>query len=263
MNARKLAKYWLYNSMPGFRGHFPYFGTSVYFPKDALLFRAVCEQGIFEADIVQRMVKLARPNTTVMDIGANLGLMSVPVLQACTSCRVVAFEPSPSSLPYLQRTAAASPYRDRWTVVGAGVASQSGELDFTVGSPRDALYEGFRSHDRIAGGRVIKVPVTTLDETWRTLGEPEVSLIKIDVEGAEGGVFAGAAAVLQRWRPAILVEWFDAYLNRFDTPATDLLRIAAPLDYRIFTIPAGVPVDDARALAAQMIDCQNFLLLST
>src|SRR5689334_6078554 len=97
MNARKFIKYWLYNSFPGLSGRFPYFGTHVHFPKDALVFRAVCDQGIFEADIVQRMVKLAQPDSMVFDVGANLGLMSVPVLEKCQTCRVVSFEPSPSS----------------------------------------------------------------------------------------------------------------------------------------------------------------------
>lgn len=262
MNARKLAKYWLYNSVPGFSGRFPYFGTHVYFPKDALIFRAVCDQGIFEAEIVQRMVKLAKPNTTVFDVGANLGLMSVPVLTECPTCRVVSFEPSPSSLPFLERTRTESSYRDRWTIVGAGVAEQAGELGFSVGSPHDALYEGFRSGDRIAGARTVKVPVTTLDAEWQRLGQPEVSLIKVDVEGAEAGVFAGARQLLAACRPAILVEWYAPYLNRFGTAPAELLRIASPFNYRIFTVPAGVPVDDERALAAQMIDCQNFLLLS-
>jgi FkbM family methyltransferase len=262
MNARQLAKYWLYNSMPGFSGRFPYFGTPVYFPKNALLFKAVCEQGIFEPEIVQRMVTFARPETTVFDVGANLGLMSVPVLKGCRSCRVVSFEPSPSSLPFLERTHASSPYRDRWTVVKAGVADRAGELDFAVGSPNDALYEGFRSGDRIPGARVIKVPVTTLDDEWHKLDDPDVSVIKIDVEGAEAGVFAGAQRLLERCHPAILVEWFGPYLGRFATKPQELLGIAERFDYRIFTVPAGVPVDDERALAAQMVDCQNFLLLS-
>ena len=262
MNARKLAKYWLYNSVPGFSGRFPYFGTPVYFPKDALIFRAVVDQGIFEAEIVQRMVRLSKPKTTVFDVGANLGLMSVPVLKECATCQVVSFEPSPSSLPFLERTRNESAYRDRWKIVGAGVAERAGQLDFATGSPRDALYEGFRSGDRINGARVISVPVTTLDDEWKSLGEPQVSLIKVDVEGAEAGVFAGAHLLMHRWHPAILVEWYAPYLDRFHTKPTELLRLARQFDYRIFTVPAGVPIDDERALIAQMIDCQNFLLLA-
>ena len=73
---------------------------------------------------------------------------------------------------------------------------------------------------------------------------------------------AGVRALLERRHPAILVEWFAQYLARFDTRPDDLLRIADRYQYRIFTVPAGVPVDDARALQAQMIGCQNFMLLS-
>ncbi len=261
LRLRTLAKYWLYNAVPGFAGRYPYFGTRVHFPKDALLLYAVCDQGVFEPDIAARMVKLARPNSTVFDVGANLGLMSIPVLQACSTCQVVAFEPSPSSLPFLRRTVAESAYRDRWIVAGTALAERPGELDFTVGSSQDALYEGFRSGDRIVGGRTVRVPVTTLDAEWRQLGEPEVSLVKIDVEGAEGGVLHGSRAVIERCRPAILVEWFAPYLGRFGTPPSDLLRFAAAFGYRVFSVPTGVPVDDARALTVQMMDCQNFLLL--
>lgn len=262
MTVRQLAKYWLYNSVPGFSGRFPYFGTPVHFPKHAVVFRAVCEQGIFEREIVQRMVKLAKPRTTVFDVGANLGLMSVPVLEKCGDCRVVSFEPSPNSLPFLERTRAGSAYRDRWTVIGAAVADGPGELDFTIGSGRDALFEGFRPSDRISGSKTIKVPVTTLDETWHRLQEPMVSLIKIDVEGAEAGVLRGATALLDRCRPAVVVEWVAAYLERYQTPTSELLQAAQRHHYRIFTIPGGVPVDDERALTAQMIDCDNFLLLA-
>ena len=262
MNVRQLAKYWFYNSVPGISGRFPYFGTLVHFPKNAVVFKAVCDQGIFESDIVQRMVKLAKPGTTVFDVGANLGLMSVPVLQECRDCRVVSFEPSPNSLPYLERTRAGSAHRERWMVIGAAVADRSGELDFTIGSGTDALFEGFRPSARISGAKTIRVPVTTLDDSWRRLGDPVVSLIKIDVEGAEAGVFRGATALLDRCRPAIVVEWAAAYLERYQTQPSDLLRVAGRYHYRIFTIPGGVPVDDDRALAAQMIDCDNFLMLA-
>jgi FkbM family methyltransferase len=184
------------------------------------------------------------------------------VLQECRDCRVVSFEPSPNSLPYLERTRAESSHRDRWTVIGAAVAEHSGEHAFTIGSPMDALYDGFRSGDRIAGARTITVPVTTLDETWRELGQPAVSFIKIDVEGAEAGVLNGAEALLGQCHPAVVVEWIAPYLQRFRTPAPELLEIAHRHNYRVFTIPGGAPVDNESALAAQMIDCDNFLLLA-
>ena len=261
MNARGTIKYWLYNSCPGFAGRFPYHGTVVHFPPGAMLFRAICQQGAFEADVIDRLVRLSRPHTTVLDVGANIGLMAVPVLRSCSTCRVVSFEPSPSSLPSLQRTATGSSYRDRWTVVGKGLSHQAGQLDFAVGSPADAPFEGFNSAEQIAGARMVKVPVSTLDDEWHELGSPEVSVVKIDVEGAEGLVLDGGQKLFEAWRPDVLVEWCEPYLRRFGTPPEQLMSFAAKGRYRIFTVPHGVPVDDERTLRVQMIECQNFLLL--
>ena len=260
MTLRRRAKYWLYNSVPGFAGRFPYYGSSVHFPPGAPIFRVICEQGGFEPEIVERLVKLARPGTTVFDVGANLGLMAIPVLRACESCRVVSFEPSPNSLRFLRQTKRDSTFGDRWQVIEKALAGAAGELDFVVGRPADALFEGFKSH-HIPNAKTIKVPVSTLDDEWRAMGAPAVSAVKIDVEGAEDQVLDGASAMLSAERPALVLEWHDSYLQRFDTPPGRLLAIASSYGYQIFTVPHGIEVRDAAALLVQMMACQNFLLL--
>jgi FkbM family methyltransferase len=259
---RSVFKKWLYGSCPGFAGRFPYYGTSVHFPPRATLFRAVCEHGTFEPDVTERLVQSARPDATVFDVGANIGLMAIPVLRSNPSCRVVSFEPSPNSLPFLIRTAAESAYRDRWTVVGKGLSDQCGETDFVVGRPEDAVYEGFKKSDRTSAARVVKVPITTLDEEWRQLSRPYVSSLKVDVEGAEGLVLAGGAELFHACHPDVVIEWHPPYLRRFGTPSNQLLSFARTFNYRVYTIPAGVPVDDDRTLRVQSITCQNYLLLS-
>ena len=262
MTIKRRLKYWLYNFVPGLAGRFPYHGSTVHFPPGAPVIREICERCAFEGEVIDRLIKVARPGTTVFDVGANIGLMAIPVLRACDSCRVVSFEPSPNSLPYLQSTARDSAYADRWTVRGVALAAAAGELDFTVGRPEDALFEGFNSGSRIANARVIKVPVSTIDEEWRALGRPSVSAIKIDVEGAEGGVLEGAGDLLSAQRPALVIEWHEPYLARFGTRPDTLLTLIARYGYQIFTIPGGVPVPDAAGLRVQLMSCQNYLLVA-
>jgi FkbM family methyltransferase len=261
MTFKRRLKYFLYNFIPGLAGRFPYYGNTVHFPAGAPVFREICERGAFEPDIIDRLCKLARPGTTIFDVGANIGLMAIPVLRGCDTCRVVSFEPSPNSLPYLQATARASTFADRWMVRGVALSSMPGELDFTIGRPEDALFEGFNSASAIANVRVIKVKVSTVDEEWRALDRPTVSVIKIDVEGAEGGVLGGASELLAAQRPAVLLEWHESYLSRFGTAVGSLLTIANRFGYQLFTIPAGVPVNDGTALRVQMLSCQNYLLM--
>lgn len=255
-------KYRLYNAVPGFAGRVPFHGVTLHTPPDSLALWAVCADGGFEPEVVRRLVAFTRPGTLMFDVGGNAGLMAIPVLRQVPGSRVVSFEPSPTSLPWLERTARESEFRDRWAIAAKALSDEAGEADFAVGGARDAFYEGFKSHERIAGGRSVRVQVSTLDAEWAALGRPEVSVIKIDVEGAEGLVLRGASEVLRSQRPSIVLEWNAAYLRRFDTAAGDLLTLAREFDYRIFTIPGGVPVDDDCALRVQLIGCDNFLLVA-
>jgi FkbM family methyltransferase len=183
------------------------------------------------------------------------------VLREVPDCCVVSFEPSPTSLPWLTKTAIGSEFRDRWQIVPKALSHAPGEAEFAIGGSRDALFEGFKSHDRIAGGRSVRVPVSTLDAEWAAAGRPEVSVVKIDVEGAEGLVLDGGGELLMHGRPAVVLEWHHAYLRRFGTPFSYLLAVAERYRYRIFTVPAGIPVDDEQMLAVQAVGCDNFLLM--
>lgn len=260
MSLRRRAKYWLYSSVPGFAGRVPYYGTMVHFPRRAPVFRVMCENGGFEPEIIERLVRLTRPGTTMFDIGANLGLMAIPVLRACASCRVVSFEPSPNSLSCLRHTVRESGFGERWLLVEKALGERSGDASFVIGRPEDALFEGFKSA-ALRDARTITVPVSTLDAEWAALGSPDVSVVKIDVEGAEHQVLGGAGALLAAKRPALVLEWHEPYLERFGTPPERLAAFASEHHYRIFSIPDGVAVPDAVALRVQLMSCQNFLLL--
>ena len=247
--------------MPGVAGRVPYYGTTVHFPPRAPVFRVMCENGRFEPEIIDRLVELARPDTTVFDVGANLGLMAIPVLHGCQSCRVVSFEPSPNSLAFLRKTVAGAGYGARWHVVEKALAARPGQLDFAIGRPEDALFEGLKSGDRIANARTIVVPVSTLDDEWIALGSPAVSVVKIDVEGAEGHVLEGARALLAAEQPVLLIEWHAPYLRAIRHAADRLARGRNVVPLPDLQRAPGIPVTDAVALRAQMLSCQNFLLL--
>ena len=73
----------------------------------------------------------------------------------------------------------------------------------------------------------------TIDDLLAARGWPEVSLIKIDVQGAEGRVLAGAAETLRRFHPALFLEIDDHQLRRYGSSADALLRSIAALGYTI------------------------------
>src|SRR5207249_2962649 len=150
----------------------------VRYPKGAWIIEAACEQGIFEFENTTLVSRMVRPGTWYYDVGANLGFLSIPVLRQNPDVRVASFEPSPTYLPYLTKTAEDSPFKDRWQVVGAAVGAAVGEVEFGVGAVN--AYDDMIANAtyRPKAERTVKVPLTTLDEFWRAAGRPEVSVIK-------------------------------------------------------------------------------------
>jgi hypothetical protein len=70
------------------------------------------------------------------------------------------------------------------------------------------------------------VRAVTLDALWAEHGEPELSAVKIDVEGAEPAVLRGATRLLEPWHPAVLIEANDDALRDVQT------ALLEPLGYR-------------------------------
>ncbi len=261
MTLRRKLKKWLYGSCPGLAGSFPYCGVKTYFPKGSSIFARACEQGIYEASITRLLVGLTRPGTTMLDVGANIGLTSLPVLHARPTAKVISFEPSPNTLGSLRRTRDESALTDRWQVMGKAAGRAPGTIDFFISSADlgdfDSLVDTGRSGER----RKVTVDVTTLDEVWEQQGRPAVSVIKIDVEGAETDVLAGARKLVESERPHIILEWYEDNLKPYGYDPASLLDIAAGLNCKVVSVPGLVPVDNAGVLKVHMITADAFMLV--
>lgn len=257
---RKLRKF-VYGKIPGFAGSFPYYGARVFFPAGSHIFHLACEQGVYEHENVVRLLSLVRPNTYFFDIGANIGLMSLPVLHGCHDCTVLSFEPSPNTLPYLLRTAKESRYSDRWIIVGKAAGEKSGETRFHIATPEEGAFDGIHETKRVAAEKEIVVAMTTIDAEWETLGRPPVSVIKVDVEGSEIATLNGGRGCIATERPFLLLEWNTANLRASNCSPEQLLEFAAELKYSVVSMPHLIPVSDRLSIRTQMLGTESFLLV--
>jgi FkbM family methyltransferase len=197
----------------------------------------------------------------MFDVGGNLGLMAIPVLNSVPECTVVSFEPSPNSLPFLRRTIAGAGFGDRWRLVERALGATPHRADFSLSRPEDGLYDGLKSTGRAAEAGRAQVDVTTLDAEWNDLGRPPVSTIKIDVEGGELDVIRGATECLKATRPTILIEWNATNLAPYRVEPASLLEVARNIDYDLYALPSIIPVRNESELNLHMISTESLLLV--
>lgn len=196
----------------------------------------------------------------MFDIGANLGLMAIPVLSAVADSRVISFEPSPNTLPCLRRTVAGSAFGNRWQLIEKAVAATPGVAEFSVSDPRESLFDGFKSTQRVAEAGRVTVDVTSVDIEWKRLGWPNVSVIKIDVEGAELGVLEGAVACIAATHPHVLVEWNRVNLDAYKIAINALTDFVVANQYCLYALPDIIPVRSNAELELHSIRTESFLM---
>jgi FkbM family methyltransferase len=148
---------------------------------------------------------LVGPGATVLDVGANLGFYSALfAAQVGPRGRVVAFEPSPRVFAKLRATIARNRL-DQVVGVNCGCGSAAGEAvlhQVSASTGSGSLVAG------AAAGETVEI--RRLDDIPEARERPP-QLIKIDVEGFEPEVLAGARAILAEHRPLLYVELCGEY----------------------------------------------------
>ena len=175
-------------------------------PDDRIMAPQMVVYRQWERPLSQWFTQVVTPDTVFVDVGANFGYFTVLAASRIGPSgqgRVVAFEPNPKLAALLQRN-----LQINWSMApvdfhAAAVAEQAGTVQLHVPAGASAN----ASLTRIAGeGEVVDVAAVRLDDV--VPADIAVDVLKIDVEGHEAGVLAGAKAVIAR-SPAIriVMEW--------------------------------------------------------
>lgn len=167
-------------------------------------------------------------SATVIDIGANEGVFSAGILAIAPQAHIVAVEPGPAPRQRLRARLGGYPNVE---IVDVAVARESGIATFhlTAHDHGSSLRPPRPESQEVMGAGVevieeLEVRTLALDDL---VGEREVDVLKIDVQGAELDVLRGGRRTLERTR-AVLIEmnFFSQYAGdaTFDTLHTEMTR---------------------------------------
>ena len=186
---------------------------------------------------------LVGPGDVCFDIGAAYGMYTFPLAALVgPSGAVHSFEPQRRPrgvLAAVRGAVGASHVR----LSDSGMGRAAGHLQLVLPSRYGLPISG---HAHLADGlaptgaagaaaRRIRVPVTTIDDVCAERTIERVRFIKADVEGFEPEVLQGAARVLERDMPALLLEIEDRHLERYGRRAEDVSRMLRERGYGMAT----------------------------
>lgn len=178
-----------------------------------------------------------------LDVGANIGLVTLYIARRFPKRTVHAFEPNPSAYDSLRGNIALNGCDN--------VRPHHEALSDTNGEIRFLAHERHRATCRIGtakdqGG--IRVPCATLDTVCQREKIGQIAFLKIDVEGFEEDVLRGAAGILRRNPPRLVYyEVCPGYGQLLDKDTMGPTRILQDSGYQIHSIgPDGALVPNAK-----------------
>lgn len=193
---------------------------------------------------IRGLTHVVKPGDTVLDVGAALGMYTVPLsyLTGPTG-RVFSVDPQPRNfhvVRFLRRLVGTSGGTIRRIAFGPQPGESSIAVPIILGLP-------IFGHGHISDGvqqkgphriRYTPTPLDTIDSWVDRDGIEKVSFIKVDVEGFEPSVVEGAHRLIDRDHPSLLLEIEDRRLVRYGrTTAADFHAhlLGRWPEYRMYT----------------------------
>lgn len=189
---------------------------------------------VFEGEVVEEALRHIKPGTTVLDLGANFGQMTV--LFARKAAWVYAFEADPFICELLRMNRKENGARNV-NVYQEAVWNIAGEmLPYQLPNGRFAGYGSYGIH----------LPKTSTCQWVRSVTVDDyrpyrpISFMKVDVQGSDLRAMQGARATIARYRMPIIFEFEDLFCEEFGTCLDDYLGFVHEIGYEVTKIINGV-----------------------
>jgi FkbM family methyltransferase len=192
---------------------------------------------------------------TFVDVGTNIGQTLIKVASiGGIDLSYIGFEPNPSAAFYMEKLIEINGFKNA-SVIPIGLSNECKVVTMSLSDQVDAgasVVQGFRDANFYSASKYVSV--SRGDDVLETLGIKDISILKIDFEGAETEVIIGLAGTLRSSRPFVLCEILPIVEGFSDSVNHKRLSLARQveseirsLEYEIFQITSDcmfVKVDD-------------------
>lgn len=178
----------------------------------------------------EKLYGLVKENSTILDIGTNIGETLLNFAKRNTKGRIYGFEPVPYLFRRVTKNISLNPFKNI-EVNNIALSNTAETLYFDLPTNNNS---GGINMNKVASGTSEKVEARTLDSFIAEKGITATDLIKIDVEGFEMNVLEGAKNTLEQFSPTLFIELDDSNLRSKGSSSKELVSFLKDRNYRIF-----------------------------
>jgi FkbM family methyltransferase len=169
----------------------------------------------------------------ILDVGANRGLWTREALKFFPEAHYTLVEPQDYLKTYIQDLLEGGG-KIEW--INAGASDQAGTLPFTITNSDGSCSFAYSEEEaRAAGFQQRMVPIKTVNEIVALRGGPLPEMVKIDAEGLDLKVLAGASELLGK-TDLFLVEAVLRGGRGYDNTVAEVIKFMANAGYHLLDI---------------------------
>ena len=222
------------------------FGNDLYLPSlQEPIALGIFATGVYEPDTVSTIVEHLPEHGTFLDVGANVGAISLAIAAQRPAARIVSVEADPTIAKILRENAQRN--RRQIRVIECAAGPQNGSVSF-YRAPEDKF--GMGSTGPQFSDDTVTLPQCRLDDL---LTEP-VHVIKLNVEGGELGALLGLRQTIERYHPVIVFEFADWAEARISGQRPgDAQAFVLTLGYELTRMDSGEKIPAPLTCGAAMV----------
>lgn len=146
---------------------------------------------------------IAQKGDVILDLGAFDGVSAVDYLvELDGNAEVIAMEPGKDNYDYILKNIESFHYKDKIQVINQGSWSKKKKMYFSY----DVVHPGASVVEKGTKYSRYEIDVTDVDSLVQELKLEKVSLIKMDIEGAELESLKGVTEVIKKYKPKLQIS---------------------------------------------------------
>lgn len=207
--------------------------------------------GSFQKNVTRSHLFRIPDDAVMIDVGANIGSICLPLIQACPHGHLYAFEPTNFAFEKLLRNISLnSALENRIEAIQSRVSSKSETVEATKIFSSWKLSQDENGSHPVHHGTAMEATgeSISIDDFVRERGLERLDFIKVDTDGYELDVFNGALSTLGKMKPVVVFELTRYLLEEKGISFSQIEEVFLPWGYRLVDTKSGVEINQSNFL---------------